>query len=53
MIKANGNGLSECYLCKLKGLYSLTWTSFLYKIENDNHLYCYKCARELEGRETK
>ena len=51
MIKANGYGQSECYKCKQEGKYSLTWTSFLYRIENDNfeHLYCYDCAKELEG----
>lgn len=50
MIKANGNGQSECYKCKKEGKWSLTWTSFLYRIENDNyeHLYCHECAKELE-----
>lgn len=45
MIKAKGNGQSECYQCKQWG-----WTDFLYKIEQDNyeHLYCYKCAKQLE-----
>jgi hypothetical protein len=53
MIKAKGNGQSECYNCKKQGKYSLNWTSFLYRIENDNyeHLYCYKCAKELESRD--
>lgn len=51
MIKAKGNGLSECYQCKKVGKYSLTWTSFLYKIEKDNykHLYCYECANNFIG----
>lgn len=48
MIKAEGHGQSECYQCKKEGKYSLTWTSFLYKIKNDEHLYCYECAKELE-----
>lgn len=49
MISAYGNGQSECYLCKKEGRLSLTWTSFLYRIENDyEHLYCYKCAKRLE-----
>ena len=53
MIKAQGEGLSECYECKRKGKYSLTWTSFLYKIEKDNfkNLYCFKCAEKLERGE--
>ena len=50
MINAKGHGLSECYKCKNEGRYSLTWTSFLYQIENDNHLYCYECAKKLEER---
>lgn len=55
MIKAEGNGQSECFKCKNAGKYSLTWTSFLYKIENDNftHLYCYNCAKELEKNGNK
>lgn len=51
MIKAKGHGQSECYLCKQRGKWSLTWTSFLYKIKNDTHLYCYECAKELESEE--
>ncbi len=50
MIRAKGHGQSECYLCKQNGKYSLTWTSFLYKINNDNHLYCFECAKNLENR---
>ena len=51
MIKANGNGQSECFECKNKGKWSLTWTSFLYRIELDNfeHLYCFECAKEKEN----
>ena len=52
MIKAEGNGLSECCECKKQGKYSLTWTSFLYKIKNNDYtkLYCYEHAKELEDR---
>ena len=51
MIRAEGNGQSECYECKKNGKWSLTWTSFLYQIEKDNfeHLYCIDCAKKLEG----
>lgn len=51
MLKAEGNGLSECCECKRQGKWSLTWTSFLYKIKNDDYknLYCYEHAKELEG----
>ena len=51
MIKAEGNGQSECYECKKQGKWSLTWTCFLYKIKNDNyeHFYCLEHAKELEG----
>ena len=50
MIKAEGHGQSECCECKKQGKYSLTWTSFLYKIKNNNNknLYCYEHAKELE-----
>ena len=52
MIKAVGNGQSECYQCKKEGKYSLTWTSFLYRTEIDNfkHLYCYNHVKLMEGR---
>lgn len=54
MIIAQGHGQSECYKCKQEGRYSLTWTSFLYRIKNDNfkHLYCYECAKKLEKGES-
>lgn len=50
MIKAKGEGQSECFNCKKNNKYSLTWTSFLYQSEIDNfeHLYCYECVKELE-----
>lgn len=53
MIQAKGNGQSECFQCKKEDKWSLTWTSFLFKISNDNytHLYCYHCAKKLEKRE--
>lgn len=47
MEKAKGEGQSEC---KKKGKWSLTWTSFLFKIENDEHLYCYECAKAKEKK---
>lgn len=51
MVEAKGNGQSECYMCKQEGKWSLTWTSFLYKIkDNDKYLYCYKHAKELEEK---
>lgn len=55
MIKAAGNGQSECYECKKNGKWSLTWTSFLYRIEQDNfaHLYCYECAKLKEDKKCK
>lgn len=52
MIRAQGHGLSECYECRKKGKYSLTWTNFLYRIKSDNfvRLYCYECAKEKENK---
>ena len=53
MIQAKGHGQSECIQCKKEGKFSLTWTSFLFKIPNDNYTncYCYHCAKKLEKRE--
>lgn len=51
MIQAKGYGQSECYECKKHGKWSLNWTSFLYKLNNDDgHFYCYECAKKLESR---
>ena len=49
IIKAEGHGQSSCYKYKQEGRWSLSWTSFLYKIKNDNyeHLYCWECANKL------
>lgn len=45
--KAVGEGQSECRTCKENGKWSLTWHSFLYKVENKDGVYCYECAKEL------
>ena len=51
MNRAKGNGQSECYRCKQNGKWSLSWTSFLYKLDNDDgHYYCYECAKEIEKK---
>lgn len=49
IVKAKGNGQSCCYKCKAEGKWSLTWTSFLYRIKKDNyeHLYCSNCAKKI------
>lgn len=53
MVSAEGNGQSECYLCKKNGKWSLTWTSFLYRTYKDNYknLYCYECCKKIEEGE--
>ena len=48
MKKCEGHGQSSCFNCTKNGKWSLTWTSFLYHIDNDEHMYCYECAKELE-----
>ena len=49
IVKAKGNGQSCCYKCEAEGKWSLTWTSFLYRIKKDNyeHLYCSNCAKKI------
>lgn len=42
--KRNGNGQTECYGCKEKGIFSLNWDSFLYNF-NDKP-YCFDCLLE-------
>lgn len=46
--KAEGHGQSECRRCKELGKWSLTWTSFLYRIEGINGYFCYECTKEIE-----
>ena len=48
MKRATGNGQSECKKCKELGIYSRTWTSFLYEVPGYEGLYCYGHAEELE-----
>lgn len=49
IIKATGHGQTECFECKKNGKFSLTWTSFLYHINNNNfkNYYCWECANKL------
>lgn len=42
--KRNGNGQTECYRCKQKGKFALTWDCCLYNY--DNKPYCYNCLME-------
>ena len=42
--KRNGNGQTECYGCKQKGKFSLTWDCWLYNYNNKP--YCYNCLME-------
>lgn len=50
MEKAKGHGQSTCCICDKQGKWSLTWTSFLYRIKEDNYenLYCFEHAKEIE-----
>ena len=43
--KRNGNGQTECFGCKAKGKWSLTWDSFLYTY--NGRPYCYDCLKEM------
>ena len=45
--KAIGNGQSECKRCHDNNIWSLTWTSMLYRIEGMERLYCYNCVQEI------
>ena len=42
--KRNGNGQTECYGCKEKGKFALTWDSWLYNYNNEP--YCFNCLME-------
>lgn len=47
--KAEGHGQSECRRCKELGIWSLTWTSFLYTLDGHDGYYCWEHARELQN----
>ena len=47
IVKAEGHGQSECRRCKELGKWSLTWTSFLYKVEGLEGYYCWEHAQEM------
>ena len=43
--KRDGHGQTECFGCKSKGKWSLTWDSFLYTY--NGRPYCYDCLKEM------
>ena len=44
---AIGNGLSMCKRCQNNNRWAVSWTSFLYRIEGMEYLYCRKCVQEI------
>lgn len=44
------NGLSQCYLCKQKGIFNVCWASFMWISKENGHHYCDKCKNEIENR---
>ena len=43
-----GDGQCECKSCKEKGKYTVSWTSWFYKLdENDKGVLCRDCLREI------
>ena len=46
--QAQGNGQGQCVLCKKRGKWNVQWTSFLYKIEGKDGVYCKNCADDLD-----
>ena len=43
-----GDGQCECKFCKEKGKWSLSWTSWFYKLnENDEGVLCRNCLTEI------
>ena len=46
---AKGNGQSECVICKKQGKYSLSWTSFMYRVSGFDGILCYHHALEKDG----
>lgn len=48
VIHCLGNGHCECKSCKEKGKWSLNWTDWFYKLqENDDDVLCRECLREV------
>lgn len=48
VIHCLGDGQCECKSCKDKGKYNVSWTSWFYKLnENDKHVLCCNCLAEI------
>lgn len=50
IVKCQGEGQGCCKWCKEMGKYSLTWMSFLYRVEGIEGCYCFEHALEIEKR---
>lgn len=46
--KCKGDGQGECRRCKELTGFGLNWTSFLYRVEGYDGLYCGSCVKALE-----
>lgn len=44
----NLNGQSQCYGCKQKGIWNVSWSCMMWTSRIDGHQYCDKCKEQLE-----
>lgn len=45
--QAQGEGQAQCKLCKEHGIWNVNWMCFLYKIEDFDGVYCFKCVKKI------
>lgn len=48
IIKCQGDGQGSCKRCKELGRAHINWTTFLYKIEGLEGVYCYSCVSAIQ-----
>lgn len=42
------NGESQCYGCKQKGIWNVSWSCMMWIYKKDKHHYCDDCKKEIE-----
>lgn len=47
VIHCIGDGQCKCKSCEKKGKYTVSWTSWFYKLSEDDKVICEDCLREL------
>ena len=47
----NLNGQSQCYGCKQKGIWNVSWSCMMWISKENGQHYCDKCKKEIENEQ--